>query len=115
MKKVIVMLSLLFLLPTVALAADKIINCEIHSNGMPTFKNKCTFSPSPGGSFYLTSAPGKPFLDGISSVSVDIVGKGVAEVRGLTADGINSRWGEAKRSSKDKACWIGSDFKICAR
>lgn len=36
-------------------------------------------------------------------------------VRGLTSEGINSRWGEAKRSKKDKSCWIGEDFKICAK
>lgn len=27
---------------------------------------------------------------------------------------MNSRWGEAKRSSQDKACWVGGDFKVCA-
>ena len=47
-------------------------------------------------------------------VSVDIIEKGVAEVRGLTKDGINSRWGSAKRDLKDKACWKGDDFKVCA-
>ena len=38
---------------------------------------------------------------------------GVAEVYGITTSGINSRWGPARRSSKDKACWVGTDFSIC--
>ncbi|WP_017295364.1 hypothetical protein [Geminocystis herdmanii] len=43
-----------------------------------------------------------------------IIKSGVAEVRGLTTAGINSRWGEARRSKSDKACWVGDDFTICA-
>jgi hypothetical protein len=45
---------------------------------------------------------------------VQIVQPGVAEVRGLTRAGINSRWGSAQRSKRDRACWRGSDFWVCA-
>jgi hypothetical protein len=47
-------------------------------------------------------------------ISVSVVRPGVAEVRGLTKRGINSRWGEARRSKSNRACWVGEDFKICA-
>ncbi|TAK59674.1 hypothetical protein [Methylobacter sp.] len=73
------------------------------------------FSLEKGGSFSLRNADkSKTILEGITDVSVYIIEKDIADVRGVTTDGINSRWGEAKRSTKDKACWIGSDFKICA-
>jgi hypothetical protein len=42
------------------------------------------------------------------------VTRNVNPVRGLTTDGINSRWGTALRSKADPACWKGSDFEICA-
>ena len=64
----------------------------------------------------LNAADGKSRLYGeILDVSVLIMAPGEAEVRGLTAHGINSRWGPAKRSAQDAACWVGADFRICAR
>jgi hypothetical protein len=68
------------------------------------------------GSFSLAALDGKsPLYPGTLVVSVAVVAPGEAEVRGLTADGINSRWGEARRSKADPACWTGSDFEVCAR
>jgi hypothetical protein len=68
------------------------------------------------GSFALRARGGEGELfPGILDVSVTVVSPGVAEVRGLTAAGINSRLGEARRSKKDRACWTGVDFEICAR
>jgi hypothetical protein len=46
-------------------------------------------------------------------VSVALL-RGMAEVRGLTVDGINSRWGSARRNVNNPACWDGADFQICA-
>ena len=64
----------------------------------------------------VIAADGKSRLYGeILDVSVFIVAPGEAEVRGLTVHGINSRWGPAKRSTQDAACWMGADFRICAR
>ncbi len=48
-----------------------------------------------------------------SNLNISIIEKGFAKVSGLTTDGINSRWGEAKRSSQDNACWVSVDFKVC--
>jgi hypothetical protein len=52
------------------------------------------------------------FLKDIN-IAVWILSPGKAEVRGLTKNGVSSRWGSAERSTKDKACWIGEDFQIC--
>lgn len=76
----------------------------------------CEFLPESGGSFSLSAVGGQGELfPEVSMVSVYVVEPGVAEVRGLTAAGINSRWGEAQRSAKDRACWTGGDFEVCAR
>jgi hypothetical protein len=90
--------------------------CTIESNGVVEFEGYCEFESERGGSFSIADYdPNKPLFGTIMSVSLYVVEKGIGEVRGLTRDGINSRWGEAQRSRHDPACWIGSDFKICAR
>ncbi|MEM1369099.1 MAG: hypothetical protein AAGG02_14005 [Cyanobacteria bacterium P01_H01_bin.15] len=77
------------------------------------YQGDCTFTQFGGnGSFVIESNSG--LIAGKSSISVTILSPGVAEVRGLTTAGINSRWGEAKRSTVDKACWVGQDFSVCA-
>ena len=77
------------------------------------FRGNCTFEQFGGnGSFTIESPSG--LIAGSLSISVYITEPGIAEVRGLTSDGINSRWGGARRSTSDKACWVGSDFTICA-
>lgn len=54
-------------------------------------------------------------IPGILSISVSILGPGRADVRGLTNEGIHSRWGSAVQDLKDPFCWIGTDFRVCAR
>lgn len=77
------------------------------------FQGDCTFEQFGGnGSFSIKSPSG--LIAGRAVISVYITEPGIAEVRGLTTGGINSRWGEARRSSSDPACWAGSDFTICA-
>ena len=94
---------------------SKFANCDIHTAGKVAFSGKCLFIPDADGSFSLSDFNEKPLLEGILVVSVTVTGKGAAEVSALTVNGNNSKWGAAKRSTKDKACWLGSDFKICAR
>ena len=88
--------------------------CVIKGGANQTlFRDKCNFNQFGGdGSFLIEAKSG--LIAGRESITVNIIEKGVAEVRGLTTDGINSRWGEARRSKVDKACWLGSDFSICA-
>lgn len=76
------------------------------------FQNDCIFKQYGGnGSFSIRSSSG--LIAGRISISVYLIEPSVAEVRGLTTAGVNSRWGQAKRSSSDPACWVGSDFTIC--
>ena len=112
----------LLLAPAILLAAppaaakSKLASCRIVSEGAVKFSGRCRFTAERGGSFHLGPARRRGALYGsILSVSVTIVSRGVAEVRGLTRAGINSRWGQARRSRRDRACWVGSDFRICAR
>lgn len=86
--------------------------CVITSEENPTFRGPCNFVAERGGSFSVTPTRGV-FMEGIEDISVSIIRPGVAEVRSLTSDGINSRWGEARRSRRDPACWVGEDFSIC--
>ena len=99
------------------------VDCDIQS-GDARFQGPCLFDAGPRGSFTLGSTDRDtgvlfPSSDdeysSIISVSVWIVKPGEAEVRGLTSFGINSRWGHAARSTDDPACWVGDDFRICAR
>lgn len=93
-------------------AQAKVARCDVSTSG-ETYKGPCEFSAFEKGSFSIDPLiKGKKILGAIS-VAVWIVEPGVAEVRGLTPHGINSRWGEARRSRSNKACWLGSDFKIC--
>jgi hypothetical protein len=95
-------------------AAAKPARCAIASAGNPAYRGPCEFLPEAGGSFALNPAGGRRALvGGITSISVFITEPGVAQVSGLTRDGISSRWGEARRARKDRACWDGADFRIC--
>lgn len=115
MKHLIAALTILLLTGNAAMAADRTVKCQIDSANKTVYEGKCVFIPDSKGSFALANPEkNKPLTDTITMVSVSIIEKGVAEVRGLTSEGINSRWGEAKRSVKDKACWQGEDFKVCA-
>ena len=104
-----------------AMAAERIVKCQIdsandESRSVIVYKGKCLFSAEKSGSFSLSNpiSKNKPLYGSMVMVSVYVETNGVADIRGLTKDGINSRWGEAKRSLKDKACWVGEDFKVCA-
>jgi hypothetical protein len=109
-------ISALLLTAQLAIAAEKHVKCEIFSNQKMLFKGPCLFLAEHHGTFSLSNSDkSKPLFDNISLLTVAMVKKNLAEVRGLTTEGINSRWGNAKRSLKDRACWVGGDFKICAK
>lgn len=121
MRLVAALAMLTLLVPSAAYSKGRVVDCRISSpdGAYVQFKGRCKFVPEPGGSFSLSDAAGKAkFYGTISIVSVYLTGKDTAEVSGLVLDpgggGHNSRWGEARRSTKDRACWNGSDFQICA-
>jgi hypothetical protein len=112
--------SLLFVgaaAPCLAQGKSRLVDCRVEAEGTAQVAGKCRFTPDEGGSFTLEHADPKRtiFFGEIMSITVSVVSPGVAEVRGLTRQGVNSRWGEARRMTNDRACWQGSDFKICAR
>lgn len=73
-----------------ALCVVKIPSNQIH------FRGKCNFQQYGGnGSFSIQAKSG--LIAERVSISVEIIRSGVADVRGLTTMGINSRWGEARR------------------
>ena len=99
-------------LPSVAEA--RAARCVVVSNGMPTYRGPCNFTPERGGTFHIAPPPGREFPGGQTGISVEVVEPGVAEVYGLTPRGPASRWGTAVRSRRDRACWNGPDFSVCA-
>lgn len=115
MKKFIPLLSFVILMIPVQKpvhAGEALCVIKGDSNQV-VFRDKCIFEQFGGnGSFTIKAKSG--LIYGRELISVAIIESGVAEVRGLTTAGINSRWGEARRSKSDKACWIGDDFTICA-
>ena len=114
--------SLLVSAEAAAQAGAKIAQCDILTlpGQSVQFSGKCVFQPEGAGSFSLSAVNQQSTLFGdIAVVNVTLVEKGLAEVSGLVIDraggGHTSRWGQARRSTKDKACWDGEDFRICAR
>jgi len=101
-------------LPASANAQGRAARCVVSGNGAPAYRGPCRFIAERGGSFSVAPQGAKSFPGGVTSVSVFVTETGVAEVRGLTARGVNSRWGTAVRSRRDRACWEGPDFSVCA-
>ena len=109
-------LALIFAAPSAAQQGRRLVDCRVESEGKVQVSGKCRFVPDEGGTFTLQNAdPNQPLYGEILMVTVAVVSPGNADVRGLTRYGINSRWGAAKRSARDPACWEGADFRICAR
>jgi hypothetical protein len=107
--------ALLCAVPPAAAAGDVAARCKVTSAGVLVFSGSCRFGPETGGTFSIASPAGEGVLyEGISIITVVVVAPGEADVFGLTSAGINSRWGPARRSTADPACWTGSDFEICA-
>ncbi|MBN2798825.1 MAG: hypothetical protein JXX28_06715 [Deltaproteobacteria bacterium] len=89
--------------------------CRVHPAGLGVWQGPCSFRLDGGhGSFVIAPLGSADFGGGIGVVMVGLDGSGSADVRGLTADGLSSRWGAARRSRADKGCWSGADFEICA-
>ena len=104
--------TLLFALFATA-AEARPARCVVTASSEPAYRGACDFVPGTKGSFMLAPARGRHFPGAATSLSLTIVAPGVAELRGLTREGINSRWGEARRSRRDRACWDGANFRLC--
>ena len=99
--------ELIALLMTAALfplaAEGKHARCVIKQEGAILFSGSCDFQMGAGVSFGIRRLDAKPILPDITDFSVSFISPGVANVRGLTTDGINSRWGTTLRSRVDPA------------
>ena len=113
--------------PSAAVAQSRKLNNAqcilITSEQIETMNEDCHFETSVNGSFTIskvdkTGEPVRCFLGKedwdkdlkvkypcIMFVSAWIIEEGVAEVRGLTTAGINSRWGRYLRDPEEPACW----------
>ncbi len=101
--------------PSEVQARERVVRCRIESAGKIEVDGRCFFDAVEDGSFHLGNVDSsKPLFDEVLLLNVVIVARDVAQVRGLTNAGINSLWGEAHRSVRDRACWDGDDFRICA-
>lgn len=100
-------------LAIVSPAQARTATCKITSAD-GKYNGPCAFTPSGKGSFSVAAPKQRRLVGQTTIISVDMAGGGEAEVRGLTTDGINSRWGIATRSKTNRACWVGSDFSVCA-
>lgn len=113
MKSLIAAAALLLPFLIAAPAQAKSARCVITAEDGGVYRGPCSFAAEGKGSFTVTPPKGRFLMGEISALSVAIVEPGLADVRGLTRDGINSRWGEARRSRRDKACWDSGAFRIC--
>jgi hypothetical protein len=96
-----------------ARGAPRTASCRIVTAGEAPYLGLCRFLPERGGSFSIEPIGRRFFFPRIGTITVSITAPNEAEVSGLTAAGINSRWGEARRLASAPACWLGGDFRIC--
>ena len=112
MSKPILAAAALTALTLAAPAHAKDARCTIESEGS-NYTGPCQYTVAKGGTFTITAPHGRGFGGGTLSLTVYVTRPGFAEVRGLTQAGINSRWGSARRSRRDGACWDGDGFSVC--
>jgi hypothetical protein len=97
-------------------AEAKIARCVIVVEGRVGLDGPCNFqSEGRGGSFSLAAVnPQNWLMRDAGTMSLWVTKPGIADV--FVVQERASRWGKARRSKTDKACWIGieSSFKICA-
>ena len=90
---------------------EKMARCVIKPD---RYDGECVFLAQANGSFSISRRDESSFDGGVTMVTVWVTAPGEADVSGLTVSGNNSRWGAATRSTDDPACWVGSDFEVCA-
>ena len=95
-------------------ARQRASRCVVETQETGAYRGPCLFEAGRGGSFTVEPPAGRRLIADVVSVRLDVTGTGVADVRGLTTSVVNSRWGRAVRSRRDRACWVGSAFRVCA-
>lgn len=100
-------------LPWRAMPETSKARCLIKQNDRVAYSGACQLEREKDGSFAIKRSGNRAIVPNITNISVSIVSTGVAEVRGLTTGGNNSRWGTARKSNQNPTCWTGSDFEVC--
>jgi hypothetical protein len=93
-------------------AARAGVHCVVDSGGETVHDGPCTRRVDPEAT--VLSLPSEASFNGANPLTIASVGDGRFDVRGLTSDGTNSRWGDAAVSPSDADCWVGTGFQICA-
>lgn len=104
---------MLAIVPSITQAKAKNATCQVDEGGKTLYKGACKFEPQGGGSFYI-SHPNMTQKVKVEGLMVIIESKDYAVVQATKLGGGGSMWGDAVRSQTQKACWVGSSFKICA-
>jgi hypothetical protein len=107
------LLAISLLAAGAAQGAPRTASCRVVTAGEAPYLGPCRFLPERGGSFSIEPIGRRFFFPRIGTITVSITAPDEAEVSGLTAAGINSRWGGARRLKSAPACWLGGDFRIC--
>jgi len=94
-------------------ASAKTARCVIRSEG-GSYRGPCSYSVQRGGTFTVKPIGRRVLMPGVMMVTVFVDRDGYANVSALTGSGVNSRWGQATRSRRDNACWVGDGFSVCA-
>jgi hypothetical protein len=94
-------------------ASAKPAQCAVESE-KAVYNGPCTFTPRGGGSFTITAVDRRFLLPRVAAVTVMVDEYGFAKVRAMTASGVELPWGDARRSKKDRSCWLGEAFRVCA-
>lgn len=103
-----------------AQAATKTAQCSLNIGGEVS-RGKCKFESFKGGSFIVSNPNGgRGFLSNtdFEAISVDVYAKGKADVMAVMKSGARAHWGDAVRSTSDRACWYvidGAEIEVCAR
>ena len=91
----------------------RLVRCSVSTPG-EYYRGPCYFLAESTGGFSLYRPDAGELVPGTTIVSLGKTSSERGDIRGLTTDGISSRWGEAERSDADPACWGGADFEVCA-
>jgi hypothetical protein len=103
-------------LAAVTPAQARIARCVVIVESRSLLDGPCEFrSEDRDGSFSLAAVNAQDWLmPDAGTISLWVTKPGLAEV--FVVQARSSRWGQAKRSKTDRACWIGAEgsYKICA-
>jgi hypothetical protein len=102
-----------------ALAAQPVrpARCDIWARNAISYEGPCTLRPERGGSFSLTFPHNEETESleryRVTQISVRIIRQGLARVSEPNRR-VDSSWGRAIRSRRDRTCWEGDYWHVCA-